>query len=252
MIIGITNQKGGVGKTVTSTSLANGMFKKNIKTLLVDCDPSGNAGDTYGIDQSEITYTLYDVLTNKTSISSAIQETPYGDILPADQRLARMDIEFQKAGREYVLKEKIAPIVHEYDHIIMDSSPTLGIMLANILTAADGVIIPMVADRYSMKGLSDLSDTLQAAKMYTNPNLKIYGFLITSFQPNTIATQEFINSLEEIENLFDTKAFETKIHSTTHVKQAINARMPITSFKPNSTASNDYNELIKTLLWEEN
>lgn len=252
MIIGITNQKGGVGKTVTSTALSNGLFKKNIKTLLIDCDPSGNAGDTYGIDTHEIQYTLYDVLTDKVAISKAIQETEYGDILPSDQRLARMDIEFQQAGREYILKEKIAPIVHEYDHIIIDSSPTLGIMLANILTASDGVIIPMVADRYSMKGLSDLSDTLTAAKTYTNPNLKIYGFLITSFQANTIATKEFMSSLHEIENLFDTKAFDTKIHATTNVKQAINARTPITTFKPNSVASRDYEQLIQTLLWEEN
>lgn len=178
-IVAITNQKGGVGKTTTATALASGLNRKGFNTLLVDTDPQSNASDTYRATDKP---TIYEVFENKVSAVEVIQSTDQGDIIAGDLRMSAADMTFTKQGREYILKKALKPIESRYDYIIIDTPPALGIITINALTAAHSLIIPMLADRYSLQGIAQLSDTIETVKEYSNPDLK----LMESYLPVTI------------------------------------------------------------------
>lgn len=249
-VIAITNQKGGVGKTSTSTALATGLSSlKGYRTLLIDADPQCNSTDTYrAVVEGE--GTLYDLFHKEDEVKNLIQRTDTGDILACDSLLRKADNEFLEAGREYLLKEGIAQIQDDYDFIIIDTTPYLGIMLANAITAADYLIIPILADRYSLQGLSQLGDTITSAKKYTNPNLKIMGLLITMYQGYTRLSKQVIDALPVVEQQFGTKTFQSKIRYTVKVKEASTARESIFSYDAQSNAAYDYKHLIDEIIAE--
>lgn len=245
-IITIANQKGGVGKTTTAVCLAIGLQLKGYKTLLIDTDPQCNSTDTYKADYSE-TITLYDVLQKEETIEKAVQHTDYGYIIASDPLLSKADIDYNATGREYLLKESLFAIKEEYEYIIIDTSPSLGILLINALSCSDWVIIPILADRYSLQGLSSLNDTIQSTKRYTNPNLEIMGLLLTMYQGNTYISKEVLSILPQFEKLFNTKTFDAKIRMTTKVKEATGARTPLLIYDKRSTAAEDYNLLVEEI-----
>ena len=263
--IAIANQKGGVGKTTTAINLADALKHFNYKVLFIDMDPQTNSTSTYGA-QIEDENTIVDLLKKDCTAKEAIQTTPLGDIIAGDSLLATEENYFnsQKA-RERLLKVQLKEIEDDYDFIIMDTPPNLGIYMINALTAANGCIIPIKAEQYAVDGLGLLIDTINEVIELLNENLKIYGVLMTCYDARNgldVGTLEALPKVGE-ENGF--KAFKTPIRISQDVKKAqamrdevdengniIKAnRSPFDNFK-GSNAAVDYVNFTKEVLEEIN
>ena len=249
-VIAITNQKGGVGKTTTATALATGLNREGYKTLLIDTDPQCNSTDTFRAiihDQA----TLYDVLVHEEPITEVIQHTEIGDIVAGDPLLADAEQKITEQGREYRLKEALATLnLEEYDFIIMDTPPDLGILLTNSLTAADSIIIPITEDRYAMQGLSQLWQTVTRVRKYSNSDLAIDGLLVVMSNPRTKMAQEAQKTIPEICEKLGTKCFQTRIRKAQAVKEAQKRRVSLFTWDAECTAAKDYEALIDEYIRE--
>lgn len=248
-IIAIANQKGGVGKTTTSTALATGLARMGKKALLIDADPQCNATDTYQAIVKGQT-TLYDVMKDRVNINEAIQKTAVGDIVAGDRLLEQADLIFTQQGREYILMEALENI-QGYDYIIIDTPPRLGVLLTNALTAAQSLIITIIADRYSLQGLSELVGTINNCRKYANKNLTIEGLLVTMFNSKTNLSKDMISCIEPIAHQLNTKLFTTRIRATTAAKEAQARQKSIFDYAPYSNAGRDYTSFINELLEEQ-
>lgn len=251
-IITISNQKGGVGKTATTSALAYGLKERGYKVLVVDADGQCNTSDAFKA-KIENEVTLYDLLKKEAPINEAIQHTEYIDIIAGDYLLKQADRIFTDVGREYLLKEALQPIVQNYDYIVIDTIPALGVMLSNALTAADYVVIPMGADRDSLQGLAQLSAVINQVRQYANSNLKIAGLLITRANKQANIVKSMSTILPGIEESLNVKTFNTKIRENIHVQDARASFMPIIEFKKQNKdkkviAVEDYNIFIEELL----
>lgn len=237
-IVAIANQKGGVGKTTTATALASGLNRKEFKTLLIDTDPQSNASDTY--DAIPDMPSIFDVFENKVPAIEAIQSTNQGDIIAGNLRMSSADMTFTKQGREYILKKALKLIERQYDYIIIDTPPALGIITINALTAAHSLIIPMLADRYSLQGIAQLSETIKTVKEYSNPDLRIDGILLTRYNPRTVLNRDIREAIEEQAESWNTKVFATAIRQGIAVAEAQTQQESLFSYAPNSTVGKDY------------
>ena len=246
-IIVVANQKGGVAKTTTATALAAGLKIKGYKVLLIDTDPQCNASDTY---QAEIqgAATLYDLLCEGEPIANTIQHTESGDIVPSDPLLSQAESKLTQMGKEYILKKAAQPIRAEYDYIIIDTPPTLGVLLANALTLADTMIVPITADRYSLQGLSQLQDTIAAAQEYTNPALTVSGLLLSKFNKRTKLSKEVSTNMPEIAKAMKTIVFDTAIRESTAAKEAQAMRKSLFVHAPESTTAQDFLAFVDELI----
>ncbi len=187
-IISVVNQKGGVGKTTTTVSLAAFIGKKRKKVLMIDLDPQGNATSGLGIDKSEIENSTYDVMVNDVPISEAIVESSANnvDICPTNINLAGAEVELVGAmSREQILKNAIEEVADNYDYIFIDCPPSLGILTINALTASNNLIIPIQGEYYALEGLSQLVDTVNKVKKKLNKNINILGVVLTMFDKRT-------------------------------------------------------------------
>lgn len=238
-IMAVCNQKGGVGKTTTATALASGLKLRGYKTLLVDTDPQGNASDTYGAS-IENSPTIFHVFTGEGNAAAAIQTTEQGDILPGDLRMSAADMTFTKQGREFILKKALKPIAGQYDYIIIDTPPALGIITINALTAANSLIIPMLADRYSLQGIAQLSDTIATVREYSNPNLIVDGILLTRYNGRTVLNRDVRDTITELAESWHTKVFDTTIRQSITISEAQTQQESIFSYAPTSTTGQDY------------
>ena len=190
-IISVVNQKGGVGKTTTTVSLAAFIGKKRKKVLMIDLDPQGNATSGLGIDKSEIENSTYDVMVNDVPISEAIVESSANnvDICPTNINLAGAEVELVGAmSREQILKNAIEEVADNYDYIFIDCPPSLGILTINALTASNNLIIPIQGEYYALEGLSQLVDTVNKVKKKLNKNINILGVVLTMFDKRTQLT----------------------------------------------------------------
>ena len=216
-IWGVVNQKGGVGKTTTSVNLAAGLAQKGHRTLLIDCDPQGNATTGLGIDKAKADATLYEVFADAvdnpdspTAIHAAICNVcPNLDLLPATLDLAGAEpILLNAVGKELILRDALSPVVGNYDWIILDAPPSLGLLTINILSAADAVLVPMQCEFYALEGLSQLLKTIDIVKRRITPKIHVAKVLLTMYDPRNRLTQQVT---DEVRSYFGDKVARTVI-----------------------------------------
>jgi len=238
-IIVITNQKGGVGKSTTAEALAEGLFIKGYKTLLIDLDAQGSISLTSGADMSKPN--AYDLLTNKATTQEVTQyHTHKADIIPASKNLAKLDIELTSIGKDHRLKEKISPLRADYHYIIIDTPPALGILTVNALTAADSLIIPAQADLLSLQGIGQLYETVEAIRAYTNPKLSLRGILLTRHNSRNILSRDMTTAAKNTAADMGTFVYDTLIREAVSLKEAQASQQNIFKYAPKSNAAQDY------------
>lgn len=243
-IIAVSNQKGGVGKTTTATTLAYGLKLRGKKVLLVDCDPQGNSTDTWRAKNTEGYPTLSDLLFTEEPAEACVQHTEIGDILAGDPVLEDADKHLKGVAGYFRLKKRLEPLMSSYDHIILDTPPNLGILLQNALIAAEGVIVPVTCGRYSLQGMGRFIETVNDVKAQPNPTLRVLGMLLVKYSRRTVLAREVVSGLPELTAKLGTSVFDTKIRRTEAVEKAQAHRVPLQRFSPDSTATQDYDALI--------
>ena len=248
-IITIAAQKGGVGKTTTAVNLAAALAKLGEHILLVDTDPQANASDTLGA-AIDGTATMYDLLTQQCDIVEAIQHIGDLDVIAADPLLAGVETAMAGViGKEYRLRDALVPIAGNYDHIIVDTPPQLGLLMLNALTAASEVIIPFTPDRYSLAGIAQLTDTISNTRRYLNPSLKITGLLACKTREREKLTRAVAAELPDIARTMGTRVFDAGIRNAMGVRTAQSERHTLfigtTSV---SVAAADFLELAREIL----
>ena len=246
-IIVITNQKGGVGKSTTAEALAEGLFFKGYKTLLIDLDPQGSISLTARADTDKPN--VYDLLTNKANAHEVTQQRAHrADIIPSGKNLVKLDIELTSVGKNHRLKEKISPLVSEYNYIVIDTPPALGILTINALTAANALVIPAQADLYSLQGIGQLYDTIGAVTTYTNPSLKLRGILLTRHNARNILSRDMADTAKDTAEEIGTFVYDTVIRECVALKEAQASQQSIYSYAPASNPSKDYLSFIEEFI----
>ncbi len=248
-VIAMCNQKGGVGKTTTSINLAAGLGYLGNKVLLVDFDPQGNATDNFGFDIDGTNVpTIYEVLKDEALITEAILNYKGIDVIPADIALSSAEREFTQVGSEHRLKRVLQPIEENYDYIIIDCPPSLGILTVNAFTVSDEIIIPVEAAYFSLKGLVKLNETIETVKEYTNERLIIRGVLFTKYNERFNISKEMNKTANQISDALHVNIFDTYIRRTITVDEAQAAGSDLISFNKTSTAEDDYIQFTKEFL----
>ena len=250
-IICIANQKGGVGKTTTAVNLAASLAAAERKTLLVDMDPQGNASSGAGIDKEALQQNVYDALINDADPAGIVIPTsvPHLDILAATDDLAGAELELVSAdNREQRLKQALAAISGNYDYILIDSPPSLGLLTINAMTAADSILIPLQCEFYAMEGLSKILKTIKLVKKSLNPELSMEGILLTMFDArNKLAHQVS----EDIRGHFKGNAFQTVIPRNVRLSEAPSHGKPIILYDITSRGAVSYLELAQEIIRRE-
>ena len=238
-IISITNQKGGVGKTTTACALLSSLHNRGAKVLGVDLDPQGSLSFSLGLD-IEHCVTIYDVFRGTASPEQAVSPTDTCDLLPANILLSAAELEFQKPGREFLLKTALSKLQDRYDFIIIDTPPALNILTVNAYVATDGLIIPMAPEVLSLLGVSQIKETIDSVREYYNSRLRVMGILLTRFNPRLNLNREMLELSQQMAEQLDTRVFQTKIRNSVSVAAAPAHGISIVDYSPHSKPSQDY------------
>lgn len=247
-IIAIANQKGGVGKTTTSVNLGAGLAQVGKKILLVDIDAQGNATTGVGIEKSELDQCIYNVLVEDADVQGVIQKTATEnlDVLPATIQLAGAEIELVPTiSREVRLQRALQPVRDEYDYIIIDCPPSLGLLTINALTAADSVIIPVQCEYYALEGLSQLLNTVRLVQKHLNKNLAIQGVLLTMLDARTNLG---IQVIDEVKKYFRDKVYRSIIPRNVRLSEAPSHGKPIMQYDAKSRGAEVYIDLAEEVI----
>lgn len=247
-IVAIFNQKGGVGKTTTCVNMAAALGMKGKKTLLIDVDPQGNSTSGVGIDKSEAAYSTYDLLTGGATAREILIETKFKNlsVLPSHMNLAGAEIELaEQDSRNRILKKAIATLVMEYDYIVIDCPPSLGIISINALVAADTLIVPLQCEYYALEGLSQLVNTVRTVKREYNPHLELEGVLFTMYDSRLKLTQQVI---DEVNRYFPNKTYKTVIPRSVKAAEAPSFGEPVVYYEKYSKASFAYKKFTDEFL----
>lgn len=239
-VISVVNQKGGVGKTTTAINLSAYLALKNKKVLLIDLDPQGNATSGYGFNKTELDSSVYDVLVNEAEISEVIQATNRKNIemCPTNINLAGAEVELVSAmSRETILKRAIEPVLDQYDFILIDCPPSLGILTINALSASTGVLVPIQGEYYALEGLTQLIDTINLVKRHLNPKIGIFGVVLTMYDRRTQLTRQVT---EEVSKYFGEKVFHTVIPRNIRLAEAPSFGQTIAEYDPKSKGGMSY------------
>ncbi len=247
-VIAIANQKGGVGKTTTSVNLSSALGVLGKKVLLIDIDPQGNASSGVGVIDIDDKNTIYDVLVDGVDIKEAIIETEFENLhlCPSDISLAGAEIELVAiSDREYRFKNALKSVKNEYDYIIIDCPPSLGLLTLNTFVGSDSVLIPIQCEYYALEGLSQLMNTIRMVKKSLNPSIDIEGVLLTMFDARTNLS---IQVVEEVKKYYPQKVYHTVIPRNVRLSEAPSFGQPIDVYDKHSKGAFCYGELAKEVV----
>lgn len=247
-VLAVVNQKGGVGKSTTAVNLAACLGEAGRKVLLIDLDPQGNATSGYGLNRNQRDECIYNALLSDTPIEELIEPVEVDGVfvVPATIQLAGAEIELVSSfSRETKLKGVIASILPDFDFIMIDCPPSLGLLTVNALTAAAGVIIPVQCEYYALEGLTKLLESFKLVKTHLNPGLEVFGVLMTMYDARTRLSQQVV---EEVRDFFDETVFETIIPRSVRLSEAPSFGQPITMYDSGGRGAAAYRSLAKEVI----
>lgn len=246
-VISVANQKGGVGKTTTAVNLSAMLAKKGRKVLLIDADPQGNATSGVGVDKA-VSLSVYDVLVDSVEIENTIQLTQMQnlELCPSNINLAGAEVQLVSVkGRERRLKEKLDKIKDNYEYVVIDCPPSLGIVTLNAFTASDTILIPVQCEYYALEGLGQLINTINLVKKHLNKDLQIEGALLTMYDARTNLSNQVVR---EVKKYFEDKVYKTVIPRNVKLSEAPSYGMPICMYDTRSKGSKSYNKFVKEFI----
>ncbi|MCE5202675.1 MAG: AAA family ATPase [Coriobacteriales bacterium] len=247
-VLAVVNQKGGVGKSTTAVNLAASLGELGKRVLVVDLDPQGNATSGFGLDKNQRDECIYNALLMDTPIEELIEPVAAENVyaVAATIQLAGAEIELVSAfSRETKLRGVLAPIRGDFDFILVDCPPSLGLLTINALTAADGVLIPVQCEYYALEGLTKLLESFKLVKTHLNPALEIFGVVLTMYDARTRLSQAVV---EEVKDFFEDKVFETVIPRSVRLSEAPSFGQPVTLFDPSGRGASAYRSLAKEVV----
>ena len=249
-VISFANQKGGVGKTTSAVNIAASLGVLGHKVLIIDLDPQGNTTSGLGVAKKQLKYTTKDVLTGEASVKEAILETEFNNLwlIPTNISLASAEYELydlcENDELPYRMKEALKPILDDFDYIIVDCPPSLGMLTINSFTASDGIIVPMQCEFYALEGLSQLMVTIKGIKNRYNPNLTVTGILITMYNARLLLSMQVIS---ELRKHYEDKLFSTNISRNVKLTEASGFGRPVYYYDKNAKGAKEYLDVAKQL-----
>lgn len=248
-VISVVNQKGGVGKTTTTVSLGAALAEYGRRVLIVDFDPQGALSVALGLNPNELGLTVYNLLSDATcDVRDVIRKTEQGnlDLLPSNIDLAAAELQLvSEVGREHALARALEPVLTDYDLILIDCQPSLGLLTLNALSASSGVIVPLECEYFALRGVALLTETIDKVKGRLNPDLEVIGVVATMYDPRTLHSREVF---ARVIQAFGDLVFQTAIHRTVKFPDAAVAGQPIELFAPGSVGAEAYKALAREVL----